>query len=295
MAYFSKSNSIDLSIILYENHQAVGLMPLMAHKNKNNQWILSGNGTDILEPIFKSSLSYKVKKKFEIQILNLIFDLAKELKINKCQFVNMELFRLSEWYVRLLDLTEETFTTHHYLVNLSLSIEEIRLRLRKSFKSLVNQGFREWKIQVHEKTTKELFENFRLLHKSVAKKTTRPIETWNIQKQQIDSGESILVTVSDKKNFLVGAGLFAYTSFLAKYAVGVYKRELFDKPLGHAVQIKAIEIFKKKGLNWYEIGQYHLKIDKYPPTEKELSISYFEKGFATDVVARQHLVISIKH
>ena len=77
--------------------------------------------------------------------------------------------------------------------------------------------------------------------------------------------------------------------------MGVYTRELFDKPLGHAVQMKAIETFKKNGLKWYEIGQKHLKIDKIPATEKELSISHFKEGFATHIVARQHLVVDITY
>jgi lipid II:glycine glycyltransferase (peptidoglycan interpeptide bridge formation enzyme) len=76
--------------------------------------------------------------------------------------------------------------------------------------------------------------------------------------------------------------------------VGVYKRELFNKPLGHAVQMKAIEVLKKRGICWYEIGQKHLKIDKIPATDKELSISHFKEGFATHVIARQHLIVNMQ-
>ena len=55
--------------------------------------------------------------------------------------------------------------------------------------------------------------------------------------------------------------------------------------------MKAIEIFKSKGLKWYEIGNKHLKIDVEPPTKKELSISFFKEGFATDVLIREHAVV----
>ena len=87
--------------------------------------------------------------------------------------------------------------------------------------------------------------------------------------------------------------MFVYSEDTGSYAVGAYNRELFSKPLGHAVQMKAIEILKNKGLSWYEIGNKHLNIDKTPPTEKELSISFFKEGFATDVLARQHLIINL--
>tara|TARA_B100000767_G_scaffold117107_1_gene111800 strand:+ start:3060 stop:4094 length:1035 start_codon:yes stop_codon:yes gene_type:complete len=292
VSYFSDNSSLNLSRVLYDDKQAVGIMPLMVHKNINNEWVLSSNGVEIIEPIFKKNLAEKVRKKIETKILSLIFDLSKQLKINKCQFVNIEFFKLSKWHVKLMELAEETFTSHHLLVDLSLSIEEIRLKFRKSFKPLINKAFREWKIQVHEKATKELFEKLRLLHKSVAGRSTRPIESWDIQKQSVNTNESFIVTVSDKKDLLVGFGLFVYSEDIGSYVVGAYRRDLFSKPLGHAVQMKAIEILKSKGLSWYEIGNKHLSIDKTPPTEKELSISFFKEGFATDVLPRQHLVIN---
>ena len=223
----------------------------------------------------------------------MIIDLSKTLKINKCKFVNMEYFKLSEWYVDLLELAGETFTTHHLLVDLSLSIEEIKSRFRKSNKHRINQGLREWKIQVHEKISQEKFDDFRVLHRTVSKKTTRSLETWNIQKQEIDNEVSFIVTVSDQKDLLVGVGLFNCSKTLGVYESGVYKRELFDKPLAHPVQLRAIETLKSKGLNWYEMGQKYFKVDRYSPTEKELSISHFKEGFATNVIARQHLFINI--
>ena len=290
---FSKYNAINLSLILYENSRAVGIMPLMAHKNIKNKWVLTSNGIEIVEPIFNKDLGNSSRKKFEKKILNMIIDLSKKLKINKCKFVNMEYFKLSEWYTGLLGLAEETFTTYHLLVNLSLSIEQIRSSFRKRFKSSINQGFREWKIQVHEKISQEKFDDCRLLHRRVAKKTTRPIESWNIQKQEIDAGLSFMVTASDLKDKIVGAGLFNCSTKIGYYESGAYQRELFDKPLAHPIQMKAIETLKKKGFNWYEIGQKYLRIDKISPTEKELSISHFKEGFATNVIARQHLSVNI--
>ena len=278
---------------MYYDKNAVGIMPLMAHKNKDGEWILSSNGVEIIEPIFKKTLTDKIRKKIEKKILDLIFDLSKQLKINRCQFSNIDFFKLSKWYINLLDLAEETFASHHLLVDLSLSIEKIKSNFRKSFKPLINKGFREWKIEVHEHVTKEQFENFRKLHKLVSGKSTRSVESWNIQRESVNSKESFVITVSDKKNLLVGFGLFVYSKYSGSYAVGVYKRELFNKPLGHSVQMKAIEIFKNKGLNWYEIGNKHLSTDKILPTEKELSISFFKEGFATDVLARQHLIINL--
>tara|TARA_X000000950_G_C13856384_1_gene636747 strand:+ start:325 stop:1380 length:1056 start_codon:yes stop_codon:yes gene_type:complete len=295
VAYFSDNDSINLSLVLYEKQKAVGIMPLMAHKDESNNWILSSNGSDIVEPIFKKSLGKKSIKKIETKLLNLIFDLSKQLKIKKCRFVNMQLFRLSQWYTNLLELADETFTGHFLFIDLSLSIEELKSKFRRSIKSIINKGLREWKIQVHDKPSNELFDSFRLLHKSVAGRTTRPIKSWNMQKEQIKRKESFLVTASDEKNFLVGAAIFTYSENLAEYMCAAYKRELFNKPFSHAVQMKAIETLKEKGLKWYELGQKYLIIDKNknPATKKELSIVHFKEAFATHTFARQYLSISV--
>ena len=55
--------------------------------------------------------------------------------------------------------------------------------------------------------------------------------------------------------------------------------------------MKAIETFKKNGVEWYEIGLKRLKIDKKTPTDKELALTHFIEGFATHVAARQHLTV----
>lgn len=293
VSYRKINGAINLSIVLYNNKEAVGIMPLIAHKNNEDDWLLTSNGIEIVEPIFSKSLARKVKKRLERELRDLIYDLSKELNIQQCQFVNNEFFELSSWYFMWAERATEVFSTHHILVDLSLSLQDIRLKFRKSFKPFINKGLREWRVEVHEKVTSELFESFRLLHKSVAGRTTRPIESWNKQKEQIDSMESFIVSVTGDDSVLVGAGLFTYSRDSGFYSVGAYKRELFEHPLGHVVQMKAIETFKKNGVKWYEIGLKRLKVDKKTPTEKELALTHFKQGFATHIVARQHLTVDL--
>ena len=291
VSFKKESSAINLSIVLYQDKEAVGIMPLFAHQNQDEEWILSSNGIEIVEPIFKQTVARKVKKRLENKLKDLIYGLARQLKIKQCQFVNTEFFGLSSWYFMWAERAKEVFPTHHILVDLSLGLQDIRLKFRKSFKPFINKGLREWRVEVHEKATDELFEEFRLLHKSVAGGSTRPIESWNKQKEQIDSMESFIVTVTGEDDVMVGAGLFTYSRDSGFYSVGAYERELSDQPLGHVVQMKAIETFKKNGVKWYEIGLKRLKIDKKTPTDKELSLTHFRQGFATHVAARQHLTV----
>jgi FemAB family protein len=293
VAYFSENNAVNLSIVLYNNREPVGIMPLMAHQNKFSDWVLTSNGVEIVEPIFIPTLARKVKKRLESQLAELVYALSNELNIECCQFTNIGYRQLSSWYLMWVEKAIEVFSTHHLLVDLSLSLDEIRLKFRKSFKPLINKGLREWKVEVHERVSEDLFERFRLLHKEVAGRSTRPIDSWKEHLNQVLEKEAFLVTVSGEKDDLIGSGFFVFSKNTSLYAVGSYNRNFYDKPLGHIVQMKAIETLKNKGLRWYEIGQKHLNIDKVPATEKELSISYFKEGFSTQVVARQHLIINM--
>jgi uncharacterized Fe-S cluster-containing MiaB family protein len=78
------------------------------------------------------------------------------------------------------------------------------------------------------------------------------------------------------------------------YGVGAYKRELFDRPIGHGVQMKAIEFLKEKGCQWYEIGRRCYPVDRIKPTEKELSISHFKEGFATHKFVKPNCTVNVE-
>ena len=291
-AYFSQNKAINLSLVLFNNKQPVGIMPIMTHQDENLKWVLSSNGVEVVEPIFIPTLAPKVKKRLESQLSKVILTLSNLLSITHCQFANMEYDQLTSWYFMWTKKANEVFSTYHLLVNLSLPLDQIRLKFRKSFKPLVNEGFRQWNVEVHEQISDGLFEKFKLLHKDVAGGTTRSARSWEIQKKQINSSESFLITASNGSEDIIGAGLFTYSHYQGFYFVGAYKRELFDKPIGHPVQLKAIETLKKKGVSWYEIGQKHLHLDRTNPTEKELSISHFKEGFCTHIIARQHLIVN---
>ena len=100
-----------------------------------------------------------------------------------------------------------------------------------------------------------------------------------------------MITVSDKGKNIIGAGFFTYTKYQGLYSVAAYDKKFFNKPLGHAIQMRIIETLKDKNVKWYEIGQKCSNIDRHKATNKEFSISHFKEGFATYVIAREHLII----
>jgi len=287
VSYFKGEN---LSFVLYENNKAVGVFPLFARQNEDG-WLISGDGNNLIRPLFVNNIAKKAKKRIEGQLVEVVRTIAKRLEIKKIKLIDSSI-ALSSWHILWLKKASKNFLTYQLAIDLQLSINDIRLGFRKSYKSLVNKALKEWDIRVCEHDIDDVFEEFRLLHLQVAGKETRSRESWNIQKMQVKNNEALLVTVRDG-NILIGAGLFTYTKSIGSYSIGAYKRELFDKPIGHGVQMKAIEALKEKGCKTYHIGQKTTLLDDNIPTCKEMSISYFKEGFSGYFYAQPHLEVDL--
>jgi FemAB family protein len=287
VSYFEGKN---LSFVLYENNKPVGVFPLFIHKDQEG-YLISGDGSNLINPLFISNIAKKTKKRLEGKIIEIIQQISKKIAIKKIQLFDTNTV-LSSWYLLWLERANRSFSTYQLAINLEHSIDEIRLGFRKSYKPLTNKALKDWDISICNDNLDENFEAFRLLHLEVVGKETRGRETWDIQKQQIVNNEAFLVMVKDNDT-LIGAGLFSYTKDMGVYAVGAYKRELFDKPIGHGVQIKAIEFLKEKNCKRYLIGQKMTALDESQPTDKEMSISHFKEGFASYVYIQPHLDVSV--
>jgi len=287
-SYFKGEN---LSFILYENNRPVGIFPIFIYR-KNSSWSLGSHGADnLIPPLFVDDLARKTKKRLEKTIVDIILTISKLLRVRTVKLSDHGLV-LSSWYMLWLEKASRSFLVYQLVIDLSLSINNIRLGFRKSYKPLVNKALKEWDISVHEGNIGEIFEEFRLLHLHVSGKETRTSQTWDIQKTQIENYEAFLVTARNN-GVLIGAGLFNYTKNVGNYSVGAYERELFDRPIGHGIQMKAIETLKEKGCRIYYLGQKMTLLDENKPTNKEMSISHFKEGFSEYVLAQPYLEISL--
>ena len=280
----------DLSFVLYENNRAIAVLPLFVYV-KDQQWKISGDGHNLIEPLFVSKVPRKMQKRLLAKIVKLIEDISTKLKVERVEIYNSGT-NLSNWYLLWLEKADRSFVTYQLTIELGLTIEDIKSRFRKSYKPLINKAYRELDIEICNNNIDYVFEEFRLLHLEVAGRETRSRKTWDIHKKQVKDKEAFLVTVRLKKQ-LIGAGLFTYTQNMGAYSVGVYKRELFDMPIGHGVQMKAIEKMKDIGCDSYLIGEKVTKLGISQPTQKELSISHFKEGFSGYVYAQPHISVRL--
>ena len=284
-AYFKGDN---ISFVLIEDNKTVAVFPLFIYQDKDG-WKISSNGLGIVSPLFISNIPKKLRKRLENQLIEVILLISKKLKLRKIILFEHSPF-VSNWFLLWLKRVDKDFITYQLAIDLDQSIENIKLDFRKSYKPLVNKALRVWDVKVCEENVDQVFEEFQNLHFEAAGKITRSKESWSIQRKQVENKEAFLVTIRDD-NLLIGAGLFNYSKYHGVYSVGAYKRELFDQPIGHAVQMKAIEKLKEIGCRRYNLGQKAIDIGETIFSEKEKSISYFKEGFAGYVYIQPHIQV----
>jgi FemAB family protein len=286
-AYFQGEN---ISFILIEDHKPIAIFPIFAYQD-NNEWKISSNSLGLISPLFIRDIPKKSRKRLEKQCIEIILLISRKLELRKILLFEHSHF-LSTWFLQWLEKADKYFITYQLAIDLQQSIESIKLDFRKSYKPLVNKALKEWDVRVCEENVDEVFEEFKDLHFEAAGKQTRSKESWSIQRKQIENNEAFLVSVRDG-NLLIGAGFFNFSRDIGTYSVGAYKRDLFDKPIGHAVQIIAIKKLKDLGCKTYILGQKAVAISSGTSSQKEASISHFKEGFAGYVFAQPHLEISL--
>ena len=260
----------------------------------DNQPVAGFIGATVEKGGFKTVLAYEMPALFVEKSL-----LTKKARKNFLQEFDRRINDCDQLY--LTDYLHKgiisTLTTHllksgakasprlSQVINLTVYKNLLWSKIRKSYCSLINSGLRDLEPKIMDrKTVKwEIIQEFRDLHIREAGKETRSLESWKRQFDMVKAGEAFVI-IGKFENELVTAGLFSYNKTNCYYWVSASRRDLFDKPLFHAIMWTAILHAKDIGLRWFEVGEQlcpNHPIDK-KPTKKELSISDFKAGFGSD-------------
>jgi FemAB family protein len=249
-------------------------------------WQLSSHEAPVRPPLLCASLPDRVEKRLVSECFELLAALASRLGVTELTTVECPRDgRFGLFHQAQMERGARITTTHMLAVDLGLDLESIRGNFRKSFRPLVTKGLATWSSDVVGGTRTPVWEEFQTLHREVAGRITRGIETWDLQHEALARGEAFLVSLRDKSTRrLVGAGYFNVSRTDGLYSVAAYDRSLFQLPLGHVVQYRAIEHMKSLGLGWYWLGARPFPGDEPVPSEKESQIAAFKQGFATHVL-----------
>ncbi len=296
--YYTDNGSkfIDLSLFFLSNNDEIAIWPLCLNLTKDNKIIICSqfyDGISILAPNILTNLNHKLKKRVIECCLSILDFLAKKFRLNKVNSIStftgekdIDLW-FYENFKRGCSITPEV----ELLVDLSLNFDEIKSFWTKSTKSDIQIAKKTWKYKIFENIDKIDWDDFKNLHFELAGKKTRSDKTWESQIADINNKNAFAIHLYDKNNKFVGGSFFRYTSKEAIYSSGVYRRELFNKPLGHYTQQLAIQYMQKMQLKWYKIG--HISADNHA-NQKEKNISFFKTKFNTDRFLRFNFEHSYK-
>jgi hypothetical protein len=125
-----------------------------------------------------------------------------------------------------------------------------------------------------------LFHRFRELHRDVAGRVTRPIESWMASFEAIKAGDGDLILCRENDE-LVGGTMIADAGDTAVYATGAFDRSRFDKPLAHLPMLTAAVRARDRGRTRFDVGEIY--DPGHEVSEKERQIGYFKSGFSSMV------------
>jgi FemAB family protein len=287
--YLSK-NLIEISLVIYNDKKVCAVWPLYLDINKKEpiKSINDQYGGIVVSPLFIENFPKKSERKIIkacIRFLNTLLTKSKG-KVWRSSELSAKV-SVSQWHQLCLEngaLLDKV--CYEMYVDLSLSINQIRSFIRKSYRPLISSGLKKWTVSVMDQYCEATWNDFRILHKHVSGRVTRPIESWDVQHNAIKAGDAFLVYVSDSEGKMVGGGFFDMSCNEGNYSVATYDKNLTDQPLGHMVQYQAILTLKEKGKSLYYIGS-RFYIENLPDvSDKQVDISSFKAGFSTFMVPR---------
>jgi hypothetical protein len=168
------------------------------------------------------------------------------------------------------------------IVDLSLSEAELRGVLTKSVRWSINWGMKALDIRILDQGSINVpdMAAFRTLHIEAAGRETRSQLTWDLQLDLVRAGAGFVV-LGSLDGQLVTAALFVTSRQHCYYGVSASKRELFDKPIAHAVIWSAMLHAKNAlELKLFEMGEQRFPLlHAIAPNEKDLGISFFKRSF----------------
>ena len=292
--YHKNSSFLDLSLIIEEKGTPIlGIVLSLRHTSKG-AIELSGFGRPIfyLEEKNTSPQEIKGAQKILKRIIEKHFATYEITKVVYQDFLVDNCFSFVGNF--LIGKGMKSDPSFIRIIDLSLAENIIKQSLRKSYKSLVNWGQKNFEIVILDKSNIKLknIKLFRNLHIEVSGRETRSKKTWKIQYEMVKNGEAFVV-MGLYENNLVTAALFLNSSKYCYYGVSASKRELFDKPISHAIIWNAILYAKKTGCLYFEMGEHLFSTTgNITPSKKELGISTFKKGFGGETFVRLNILLS---
>jgi len=281
-----KSESVSFMI---NNDGIEGICPLFLETRRFDDEVFkefSFGGSAAPIPALKNRLSQKTKRKRLKTIFRHIDELALEHDVDRASF---RFSTLAPRYLsskiqlnnHLINFGYLPISLNTQIIDLSKSLKELWGDIRHGHKYDITHGSKEIETEIfNERTaTREIFDEYRILHRKAAGQVTRPSITFKLMYDWILQGQALLIGAKIDGQLVGFSYIFTYKDG-AYYGSACNDPEYEKKPIGHVLQWGTMRWLKEHGYRYYEVGyqQYHpLPYDL--ASKKEIAISRFKRGF----------------
>lgn len=271
---------LNTSLVLWDEESPTLYIPSFStHKT----YSFFGSPIEIFED---NTLSNSIAEAYKL-LLKYLTEFLKREEYSHLLFKNNSYF-LNFFYNKI----EHFNNSFIGVINLQCEIDFIKSSFRKSYKSLINWGERELKIQIinSENFTDDHINEFRKFHINVAGKETRNQQTWDIQGELIKQNQAFIIRAEYQEK-LVAISFYQHGISSVLYGVGVYDRELMAQnlPLAHSSLFYAIKEAKNRELKELIMGD----INHNNENQKEAQIAKFKKGFVNQCLNIPHYSVKL--
>ncbi len=275
----------DLSFIIVMGEKPICICLLFLECKDGMKSFTFANGY-LKAPLFDDHLGYRAKKKVEKLCFSKINELAKVKKVSK---VMLSFDPLSDQYSfnPLVIYGYLDSSIHTSVIDLEIPEEHIWSKIRKSYRSLINQGNKTFKIVIvdYANLDFDIFTMHRELHFKSAGLVTRSLKTWDIQFDMIKDDNACLIGLVFDSQF-VAFSYFVHCNKKAYYGNSSDDPDCkFNIPFEHTITWSAIRYYKSRRFKKLETGlqQFGHQIFDHP-TKKDLNISFFKRGFGGHII-----------
>jgi len=279
------------SFMVVANGQIMAICPLILEENKGVLEFSFGQ-LPIPVPAFSNNLSQKTKYKVMKLVYSQIDDLAKEAGVKRASF---RFSVLNKSFIESADCQYNYLSNFGYLdtsigtqiIDLSLSIEAIRGAIRHGHNSDINRAEKILTADIFDSgnITAEIFEDYAKMHISASpNRINRSHILFEIMYNSIKNKNAVLIS-AQKDDQYIGFSYFYLYKDNAYYGSSCNRGDIGNVGVAHFIQWQAIKWLKDHKFKFYELGwQNYCNSLSYFPSQKELNIAGFKRGFGGSTV-----------
>lgn len=296
----------NISFIVNDHNKTVALVALAINKSNVEKTFSFGNNLTP-QPIFSNDVNFSLRKKIYEFIFSFIKQLAKKNKIKQINFFSHPL----HFYNNKASLESKNqfefimfssdYLVHNTLINKLSSLSNIQLfsQLSKYHKKNINKikkkklSFKAINFKTKKNEIEHHFNNLKKYHFKSAKRKTRPEKTWDIMCKQIVNNEAdlfCLIYGSIPISYIYCGRYKNFAWGWSQVNLEKYEKEFMPR---HLLEWEVMMYYKKKKLDFYEIGERYFNQKKFKPTEKEIKISEFKEKYGANLYPKPEFKIQI--